>query len=521
MPAIKEILDLMSSPTKEDIELVTKAYNYAENAHKDQKRYSGEPYFGHLVETAKNLADIGMGSTTIAAGLLHDIIEDVNVKAEEIEKEFGKEILFLVEGVTKLGHLRYLGNERHVESLRKLFIAIAEDVRVLIIKLADRLHNMRTLQHVPKHKQKRIAQETMEIYAPLAYRIGIRKYKRELEDLSFFYLDPENYEKTKKLMKQKGAEYSELLQKFSKSVLKELGREGMTAVKVDSRVKNMYSLYQKLSRKDWDIEKIYDLEAIRVIVPTVSDCYKVMGIIHGVWRPLPGRIKDYIAFPKPNGYQGLHTTLFTGNGTIVEIQIRTEEMHERAEYGIASHIAYKERENKKESNGYFVWLKNMLPGKWGTNGHTLPTNGKTNGNGTENGTKGQKKSDIPLWIKKLADAQSSALKRDEFMEDLRTDFVKDRVFVFTPKGDVVDLPIDSCPIDFAYAIHSDIGDHIFGAQVNGKHAPLSQTLKNGDIVEIQTRKSSKPSGKWLDIVKTSMAKKHIRAVLEKQVKSIR
>ncbi|MDD4989673.1 MAG: HD domain-containing protein, partial [Candidatus Pacebacteria bacterium] len=261
MPNVKEILDLMDSPTKEDIELVTKAYNFTENAHKDQKRYSGEPYFGHLVETAKNLAEIGMGSTTIAAGLLHDSIEDVNVKEEEIEKEFGKEILFLVEGVTKLGHLRYLGNERHVESLRKLFIAISEDVRVLIIKLADRLHNMRTLNHVPKHKQKRIAQETLEIYAPLAYRIGIRRYKRELEDLSFFYINPEEYEKTKKLMKQKGKEISDSLQKFSKSLRKELGREGVTMAKTDSRVKNIYSLYQKLTRKNWDIDKIYDLEA--------------------------------------------------------------------------------------------------------------------------------------------------------------------------------------------------------------------------------------------------------------------
>ncbi|MDD5050787.1 MAG: HD domain-containing protein [Candidatus Pacebacteria bacterium] len=515
MPQVNEILDLMDSPTKEDIELIVKAYNFAENAHRDQKRYTGEPYFGHLVETAKNLANIGMGSTTIAAGLLHDSIEDVNVKAEEVEKEFGKEVLFLVEGVTKLGHLRYLGNERHVESLRKLFIAISEDVRVLIIKLADRLHNMRTLQHVPKHKQKRIAQETLEIYAPLAYRIGIRTYKRELEDLAFSFINPEEFEKTKKMMKQKGKEISESLQKFSKSMRKEFGREGMTVIKTDSRVKNMYSLYQKLLRKDWDIDKIYDLEALRVIVPTVSDCYKVLGIVHSIWRPLPGRIKDYIAFPKPNGYQGLHTTIFTGNGTIVEIQIRTEEMHERAEYGIASHIAFKEKQNKKEPTGYFVWLKNLLPGGWGGNG-----NGTANGIGNANEAekKSTKKSDIPTWIRELAEVQAGALKRDQFMEDLKSDFVRDRVFVFTPKGDVVDLPIDSCPIDFAYAIHSDIGDHIFGAQVNGKHSPLSQPLRNGDIVEIQTRKSSKPSGKWLDIVKTSMAKKHIRAVLEKQVK---
>ncbi len=511
MSSLKEILALVDAPSEESVDLITRAYNFAEEAHKNQKRYSGEPYFNHLVETAKLLASIGMRGTTIAAGLLHDSIEDVGVKQDTIEKEFGKEVLFLVEGVTKLGHLRYFGHERHIESLRKLFIAISEDMRVLIIKLADRLHNMQTLEHVPKHKQKRIAEETLEIYAPLAYRLGIRRFNRELEDLSFKYVLPEEYEKTRRLLKQKGRENMEMLNKFSKSLHKELAKEGMMHVRTEARQKNVYSLYNKLQRKGDDIEKIYDLAALRVIVPTLSDCYKLLGIIHAVWRPLPGRIKDYIAFPKPNGYQALHTTIFTGDGGIVEIQIRTEEMHQRAEYGIASHLIYKEQHTMKDSasgHGYFVWLKNLLPGKRTANG----TNGTTPPNGQET----YSDTDIPNWIKDLAAHQSEALGGDKFMESLKEDFVRHRVFVFTPKGDVVDLPINSSPIDFAYAIHSDIGNHVFGIRVNGKQVSFDRPLQNGDIVEIQTRKSSKPSHKWLEFAKTTMARKHIKAAVERK-----
>lgn len=502
----KELIKLIKNPTEEDITLIEKAYKFAEEAHKNVKRFSGEPYLNHCFETAKNLAEIGMGPVTIAAGLLHDTLEDAGVKEEEIKNIFGEEILFLVQGVTKFGKYKYRGLERHVESLRKFFIAMSQDIRILIIKLADRLHNMRTLQYVPKEKQCRIASETLEIYAPLAYRLGIRKFTRELEDLAFMHLQPENFEKVNKLLKQNIKDHQKKLEKFSRSLKKEIALRGITQIRTSNRVKNIYSLYNKLLKKE-DIDKIYDTSALRVIVPTVSDCYKVLGIIHGIWRPLPGRIKDYIAFPKPNGYQSLHTTIFTGDGGIIEVQIRTEEMHLRAEYGIAAHINYKEKKKNKEAQQNFVWIKNLLP-----------SFKKKSDENKKNGKKEPEiaSKEIPVWIKEMADSQSMAIEIDDFIENLKTDFTKIRVFVFTPRGDVVDLPVDSSVIDFAYAIHSDVGDHIFGAKVNSKQASLHTKLKNGDIVEIQTRNSSHPSQGWLEFAKTSLAKKHIKSVLEKK-----
>jgi GTP pyrophosphokinase len=506
MPSVKEITSSMNSPSKEDIALITKAYNFSENAHKGYKRYSGEPFFTHVFTVAKELAQLGMGPKTIAAGLLHDVIEDTGASAETIKKEFGEEIFCLVEGVTKLGKLKYRGLKRHTESLRKLFVAIAQDIRVLIIRLADRLHNMKTLRYVPKHKQKRIAEETLEIYAPLAYRLGMRMLNRELEDLAFPYVYPKEYERVRQLLKRKSKENLRHLEKVHKSLKKVLAKEGMAGVKTDYRIKSLYSLYCKLVKKGMDTEKVYDISALRVIVSSVSDCYKVLGIIHSIWRPLPGRIKDYIAFPKPNGYQSLHTTIFTGDGGIVEIQIRTEKMHREAEYGIASHFGYKQGMSRTALLSHLMWIGQFVPYfNWFTGAKDSPP---------KESAKNVKKGAVaPEWIRQLAEAQAEVTEPKEFLENLKADFFEYRVFVFTPKGDVVDLPLDSSPIDFAYAIHSDIGDHIAGVKVNGKLVSLETKLKNGDIVEILTKPSCHPTRKWLALVKTGMAKRKIRSAL--------
>ncbi len=328
--SVKELIDSLHSPSKADIALVSKAYEFAEDRHKNHKRFSGEPYFVHLYTTAKSLAEIGMGASTVAAGLLHDSIEDVGVTREEIKKEFGDDVLFLIEGVTKLGQVKYRGAERHVESLRKFFVAIAQDLRVLVIKLMDRLHNMQTLEHVPEAKRRRIALETLEIYAPLADRLGMGKLKGDLEDLAFPYVYPEQFEMVSKISKERSAAARAELGRVFKELSGKLAEERVGNVRMDFRIKHLYSLYKKLVRKNMDIEKVYDLSALRIVVLTVADCYRVLGIIHSLWRPLPGRIKDYIAVPKPNGYQSLHTTIFTGDGSLVEIQIRTEEMHRDA-----------------------------------------------------------------------------------------------------------------------------------------------------------------------------------------------
>jgi GTP pyrophosphokinase len=504
MASLEEIIKLMKDPSNEkDVALIAKAYNFAEEAHKNQKRFSGEPYFIHPTETAKILAELGKGPLTIAAGLLHDSIEDAGVAPETIEKEFGKEIRFLVEGVTKLGKLRYRGVERYVESLRKLFVAMSQDLRVLIIKLADRLHNMRTLQYVQKEKQKRIAEETLEIYAPLAYRLGIRKFNRELEDLAFPYVYPEEHKKVEEMLKKKHRETIVHLEKLRKSIVKGLAKAGITNIHTDYRVKGLYSLYHKLIRRNWDIDSIYDILAVRVIVPTMEDCYRVLGAIHNIWRPLPGRIKDYIAFPKPNGYKSLHTTIFTGDGSIMEVQIRSSAMHREAEYGVVSHFSYKEKLDLKAlKDASMNWLKQFLP---------LLSFGENLSKENSSIISG----DVPAWLRELAKIESGQSQHEEFMKEIKADFFKARVFVFTPKGDVVDLPSNASPIDFAYAIHSDIGDHIAGAKVNGKLVSLDTKLENGDIVEIQVKENAKPSARWLELAKTAMAKKHIKALLAK------
>lgn len=473
---VEEILSLISTVNESDKVLITKAFNFAKKAHKGQKRFSGEPYFIHPFEVAKILALMKADTETIAAGLIHDTLEDTGVTAEEIEKEFGKNILFLVEGVTKLGRVRYQGMERHTESLRKFFMAMAEDIRVVTIKLSDRLHNIRTLEHVRPDKQKRIALETLEIYAPIANRLGIWKLKGMLEDASFPYVYPEEYKKVVALRRTKGKETIKRLEKVYKNIQTELVKNNLPDARIDYRIKYLYSLYRKLEEKGMDIDQIYDISAMRVIVKDVSECYQVLGIIHSMWKPVANRFKDYIAIPKPNGYQSIHTAVFTGDG-IVEIQIRSEEMHHEAEYGSAAHITYDE-------------------------------NGKANPN-----KKLGKKS---RWINQLLEAQKNLEGPEEFLKTLKEEFFKEHIFVFTPKGDVVEMPTEATALDFAYAIHSDIGDHAAGAKINGKFVALNTTLNNNDVVYIETKEKSHPTNKWFSYVETNSAKRHIRSFIQKQ-----
>lgn len=492
---LRYITSRLESPTPDELKLIEKAFSFAEAAHEGQIRNSGEKYFSHVVETAKTLTKLGMSASTVAAGLLHDTVEDTSVKIETLEKEFGKEIAFMVDGVSKLGKLKYRGADRHNESLRKLFVAMSEDIRVLLIKLSDRLHNMRTLAHVPKEKQIRIATETLEIYAPIAYRLGIRKLNRELEDLSFPYVYPKEFESMQKAMKSEQTERLQSLEKFIRSVKKALAKEGLVEVKTDYRVKGLYSLYKKLQRHEKDIERIYDINAVRIMVETPADCYRALGVIHASWRPLPGRIKDYIAFPKPNGYQGIHTTIFTGNGDIVEVQIKTHDMHKHSEYGFASHISYKKGAAGADLET-IKWVNSLLPRSDKKEIHRSLDN-----------------KDVPQWIKELVAYQESSPDQENFKDYLKEDFFSQRIFIFSPKGDVVDLPAASTPIDFAYSIHSDIGNHMTGAKVNGKLVSLDTKLKNGDIVEVMTKASARPSTKWIDIAKTTTTKRHIRSEL--------
>ncbi|MEK7071401.1 MAG: RelA/SpoT family protein [Patescibacteria group bacterium] len=476
MESVKEIFNLVEGGiSKKDEEFITRAYEFAKKAHAGQKRASGDPYFVHVYETAKTLARLGMDAHTIAAGLLHDVLEDTNVEEKELEEEFCKEMVFLVNGVTKLGRLKYRGDERHVESLRKFFVAMASDLRVVIIKFADRLHNLKTLKFLREDKRKRIAIESIEVYAPLANRLGMGKLKGELEDAAFPYAYPKEYAQVEEIIKEKKDLYQKNLAEIRDTLEKELKKNKIKFIEINYRVKHKYSLYKKLLKYGMDMEKIYDIVALRIVVETVEECYRVLGLVHSIWKPLPGRIKDYIAIPKGNGYRSIHTTIFAGLGKIAEIQIRTAEMHAEAAYGIAAHFAYKEKSGKKTHND-----KSKLK-----------------------------------WVAELENFNSSAIESKNFIEHLKMDFFNDRIFIFTPKGDVVDLPEDSSPIDFAYSIHSDIGDHISGAKINGKMSQIFSRLKNGDIVEIMDKRDARPSGKWLEYTKTTTAKRHIRAYLEK------
>jgi len=512
MITAKDIIKELRNPTDADKALVEKAYTIAAAAHDGHKRYSGEPYMSHVATVALRLSEMGMGPRTVSAALLHDTIEDTNITAADIKREFGEEILFLVEGVTKLSSVRYYGSDRHNESLRKLFVATSQDIRVLLIKLVDRLHNMMTLEHVPAEKRLRIARETLEIYVPVAHRLGMGRIRKELEDLAFPYVYPEEYKKVKELLKQKIGKYEEKLERERKSLQKGLAEAGIRDFSTSYRVKGLYSLFQKLKRKEWDIDQVYDLLAMRVVLPKMEDCYKVLGLIHEMWRPLPKRVKDYIAFPKPNGYQSIHTTVATGAGNILEIQIRTDKMHHEAEFGIASHLIYKEEKAGQPVNKSENWFAHLIPSLF------RPFAWRTKGSDKATVTKDTPHKDkIPKWINEIGETYSATeTSGAQFVEDAQQDFFKHRIFVFTPLGDVVDLPLGASPIDFAYAIHSEVGNHISGAKVNKKLVSLETELKNGDIVDIETKKSAKPTRKWLDIAKTSMARRHIRNFLDKE-----
>ena len=455
---------------------VTKAYNLAEEAHKDQRRVSGEPYILHPLAVAQILADMKIDTTTITASLLHDVVEDTSYTLEDIKKMFGKEVAFLVDGVTKLSRLNYRTKEdQQLNSMRKMFLAMAKDVRVVVIKLADRLHNMRTLRYMRSDKQKRIAQETLEIFAPLAHRLGIFNIKWELEDLSFRYLEPDKYYDLVDQMKQKRHVREEIVNEAI-DVLKKALDEAHIHCEINGRPKHFYSIYKKMKKDNRDLSQVYDLFAIRVIVDDVKDCYGVLGIVHSLWKPLPYRFKDYIAMPKPNNYQSLHTTVIGTRGQPVEIQIRTWEMHRIAEYGVAAHWRYKEGNqtaNKDAFDEKMGWLRNLL--EW-----------------------------------------QDTSNPKEFVNALKLDAFSDEVFVFSPRGDVIDLPQGAIPIDFAYRIHTDVGHRCVGAKINGKIVPLDYKLKNGDIVEIITSKVGKPSLDWLNIVGSSESRSKIRSWFKKE-----
>ena len=463
-----------------DTDLIRRAYELADAAHKGQKRVSGEDYIIHPLAVAKILTDLQIDDITISAAILHDVVEDTTHTLDEMRERFGDEVAMLIDGVTKLGRIQYKSKEeQQLESYRKMFLAMAKDIRVIMIKLADRLHNMRTLKYMREDKQKRIARETIEIYAPLANRLGISNVKWELEDLCLRYLDPKAYYDLVESVKQKRQERQAFIDEAHEQIVEKLEEAHITA-EIQGRAKHFYSIYKKMKRDQKDISEIYDLSALRVLVDSVKDCYGVLGIIHAMWKPLPGRFKDYIAMPKSNGYQSLHTTVIC-RGYPLEIQIRTFAMHKVSEYGVAAHWKYKEA-------------------------------GKSVGATREYDQK-------MSWLRQMVSLQHELDDPREYFEALKVDVFSDEVFVFTPKGDVVDLPKGSIPIDFAYRIHTEVGHHCVGAKVNGKIVPLEYKLKNGDIVSIITNKSNNgPSRDWLNIVASSETRTKIRSWFKKQRK---
>ncbi len=457
--------------TADQLAFVESAYQFAARAHEGQTRASGQPYIVHPTQVAGTLANLGLDSDTVAAGFLHDTVEDTSVTNDDIKEKFGADVAFIVDGVTKLNKYEYKSHKEFLaENHRKMLIAMAKDLRVILVKLADRLHNMHTLGHLRPDKQRRIAAETLDIYAPLADRLGIGTIKWELEDMSFHYMNPEAYYKIVSMMDAKRSEREGYIKDaidYLRGTLDSLGIK----YDISGRPKHIYSIYKKMVNKHKDFNEIYDLLAVRVIVPTVKDCYAVLGAVHTKWKPMPGRFKDYIAMPKANGYQSLHTTIIGPGGKPLEIQIRTEEMHKVAEYGVAAHWAYK--------RGNFQGVDEK-------DGGAL---------------------DISREILELQKDSSDA---DEFMEAVRSDIFADKVYVFTPKGEVYELPKGSVTLDFAYAIHTQVGDHAIGAKVNDKLVPLDYKLKNGDVVDILTQSNARPSRDWAEMVKTSRAKNKIR-----------
>jgi GTP diphosphokinase / guanosine-3',5'-bis(diphosphate) 3'-diphosphatase len=472
---VSELLKVADHLDPKGQQMVRNAYERASSAHTGQRRLSGEDYVNHPLEVAAILADLELDAQTIAAALLHDTVEDTALTAEEVEREFGPEVARLVDGVTKLGRIALRSDQQQqAENIRKMMVAMAEDLRVVLIKLADRLHNMRTLDPLPEVKRRKISRETLDIYAPLAHRLGIGQIKWELEDLAFRNLEPDAYEDVVKRIARKRHDRETLVSDLREILARELEKVGISA-EITGRPKHIYSVWQKMTRENKDFSEIYDLSAIRVHVESVRDCYGVLGVVHSLWKPVPGRFKDYVAMPKSNGYQSLHTTVITHTGEPIEIQIRTHEMHRVAEFGVAAHWTYKEGGKDASFDKKLSWLRSLLE-----------------------------------WQNEVGDAES-------FLDTVKVDLFQDEVYVFTPKGDVLNLPADSSPVDFAYRIHTEVGHHCIGAKVNGRMVPLDYELQNGEIVEILTSKGPHgPSRDWLNFVKSASAKERIRKWFKSQ-----
>jgi guanosine-3',5'-bis(diphosphate) 3'-pyrophosphohydrolase len=457
-----------------DLELLRRAYVFSATEHKGQTRRSGEPYLIHPLEVADVLADMKLDVVTVSAGLLHDVVEDTLVPTERVEELFGPEIAHVVEGVTKLGSLTFSSSEeRQAESFRKMLLAMVDDIRVIFVKLADRLHNMRTLHHMPEDRRAKIAQETLDIYAPIANRLGMSKVKNELEELAFKTLEPQAYDELRSKVESRRRSAESVIGELTKELRRKLEEAQVPVIQLDGRIKRLYSIHQKLKRQKIDLERVYDFVALRVVTYAVKDCYAALGILHQVWSPVPGRIKDFIATPRPNGYQSLHTSVISAQGFPFEVQIRTDEMHRRAEEGIAAHWKYKEgRVGDHRDERYFKWMRQLL------------------------------------------EVQQEVRDPQEFMQNLKVDLYPDEVYIFTPKGEVRSLPRGATAVDFAYSIHTDVGNQCVGAQINGRMVPLRTRLQNGDIVEITTQAGHKPSRDWLTFVVSSRARSKIKHVLQ-------
>jgi guanosine-3',5'-bis(diphosphate) 3'-pyrophosphohydrolase len=457
-----------------DLELLRRAYVFSALEHKGQVRHSGEPYLVHPLEVADSLADMKLDVVAVAAGLLHDVVEDTLTTPERISELFGKEIAHVVEGVTKIGAIPFSSSEeRQAENFRKMLLAMVDDIRVILVKLADRLHNMRTLHHLPEERRIKIAQETLDIYAPIANRLGMSKVKNELEELSFRYLEPKAYEALRAKVEAKRKTAEGVIDELTRTLRARLDEAQISIITLDGRIKRLYSIHLKLTRQKIDLERVYDFVALRLITPSVRDCYAALGIIHQTWSPVPGRFKDFIAMPRPNGYQSLHTSVISDHGVPFEVQIRTEEMHRRAEEGIAAHWKYKEgRVGDHRDERYFQWMRQLL------------------------------------------EVQQEVRDPQEFLQNLKIDLYPDEVYIFTPKGEVRSLPRGATAVDFAYMVHTDVGNQCVGARINGRMVPLRSRLQNGDIVEIVTHSGHKPSRDWLTFVVTSRARNKIKHVLQ-------